>query len=1222
MLARFFIDRPIFAWVISIVIVLAGGVAVVLLPIAQYPEITPPSVQVTCNYAGASALVVADTVAAPIEQQVNGVENMLYMSSQATNDGTYNLTVTFELGTDLNMAQVLVQNRVSQALPTLPDVVKATGVTVKKKSPSILLVVNLVSDVDKATGQPYLDQLYLSNYATIQVRDELSRIKGVGDVSLLGQQDYSMRLWVDPERLANRNLQAGDVVRVVKEQNVQVPAGQVGQPPIPKGQDFQYTLTTQGRLEDAGQFGDIVLKVGEDGEIVRMWDVVRDTTYRIYLDPAKLAKYKLKQEDVAAALRNGPLESRFDATADRAGAVVARIRSQRESRKKLDDIKIPVPGADPVPLKDLAAEVIEEPGIELGARNQDVRCRLDGQPSVGLAIFQLPGSNALDVGDAIKKKMEKLAAAFPQHLRKDIVYDTTPFVKESVIEVFHTLRDAVILVAIVVLLFLQDWKSVILPLIDVAVSLVGTFAVMLALGFSLNNLTLFGLVLAIGIVVDDAIVVLENIEVWLAKGFPVREATINAMNEITGPIIAITLVLSSVFLPSAFLGGITGQFYRQFALTIATSMIISAINAMTMTPARAAAVFGHRTHEPGGHSGGHEALPWWGITIIAGALVAWLVGPMVAERILPHAEEGQLDIRFYAICVTLGLPAALIGWALSRKTNRVLAILFGWFNRGFDAITRVYGKIVGGMLHAYVIVLIVYVGLIGLTGWMFNRVPTGFIPEQDKGYLVVNIQLPDSASLERTMEVARHVEEIAQATPGVAHTNSIPGMSFILNSAVSSNFASMFIVLEPFEKRHHDHEKTAPYVAKKVRDRVRNEIEEAVVLVFGAPAVDGLGNAGGFKLMVEDRGSRGLAMLQGQADNLADQANRIPGLVGVFNSFRSNTPQLYVDIDRVQCKSQGVALNDLFDTLQVFLGGYYVNDFNRFGRTWQVNVQADASYRITADVVRQLKVRNAAGQMVPLGAVATIKDAGGPVMVTRYNMYPAATVNGGSLPGVSTGTVISEMEALAKRELAENMEIEWTELTYMQKLASQFESLRDLRQNPFVAFAGAVLLVFLVLAAQYESWSVPLAVILVMPMCLLCAVLGVAFAEMDINIFVQIGFVVLVGMAAKNAILIVAFARDRRQEGMSLFDATVQASTARLRPIIMTSFAFILGVVPLVLASGAGAEMRRTLGTAVFAGMLGVTAFGIFLTPMFYYVIMRWTAGAGPAAAPPNVPHS
>jgi multidrug efflux pump len=1203
MLARFFIDRPIFAWVISIVIVLVGLVAAALLPIAQYPEITPPSVQVTCNYAGASANVVADTVAAPIEQQVNGVENMMYMSSQATNDGTYNLTVTFELGTDLNMAQVLVQNRVSQALPTLPDVVKATGVTVKKRSPSILLVVNLTSENDPATKQPYYDQLYLSNYATIQVRDELSRIKGVGDVFLLGQQDYSMRLWVDPERVANRGLQAADLIRVVREQNIQVAAGQIGQAPVPKGQDFQYTMTTQGRLESENQFGDMVLKVGDNGEVVRMWDVVKDTTFRIYLDPGKLSADKLTLEEVAAALAKGG----FDATPDRAGAVVARILTQRESRRKLNEVPVPIVGGRTVPLADLAAEVSEENGIELGARNQDVRCRLDGQPSVGLAIFQLPGSNALDVGDAIKRKMVELEVSFPKNLKYEIVYDTTPFVRESVVEVFHTLRDAVILVAIVVLVFLQDWRSVILPLIDVAVSLIGTFAVMLALGFSLNNLTLFGLVLAIGIVVDDAIVVLENIERWLAKGFAVREATISAMTEITGPIIAITLVLASVFLPSAFLGGITGQFYRQFALTIAASMIISAINAMTMTPARAAAVFGYRTHEPGG-DGGREALPWWGIAAIAGVVAVWLLGPMLAKRF--GVEDG---IRFYAIWVCLFLPAALIGWALSAYINRGLAIVFRGFNRMFDAATALYGRAVGRLLRLSVIVLILYAGLIGLTGWSFTRVPTGFIPEQDKGYLVVNFQLPDSASLERTLAVVQRVEHIARETPGVAHTVSIPGMSFILNSAVSSNFGSMFIVLETFEERHGHPDRTSNVVTAKIRQRVRQEIEEAVVLVFGAPAVDGLGNAGGFKLMVEDRGSRGLEMLQGQADNLADRANRIPGLVGVFDSFRANTPQLYVDIDRVQCKSQGVALNDVFDTLQVYLGGYYVNDFNKFGRTWQVNVQADASYRVTPDAVRQLKVRNAAGGMVPLGAVTTVKDAGGPVMVTRYNMYPAATVNGGSLPGVSTGTVISEVEDLAKQQLADRMAIEWTELTYMQKLASRAETLRDLFQNPFTAFAGAVVLVFLVLAAQYESWSMPLAVILVMPMCILCAVAGVALAHMDINIFVQVGFVVLVGMAAKNAILIVAFAQERRAEGVATFAAAVEASTARLRPIIMTSFAFILGVVPLVVATGAGAEMRRTLGTAVFSGMLGVTAFGIFLTPVFYYVILRLTEGSAPA---------
>ncbi len=1126
MFARFFIDRPIFAWVISIVITLAGIASYLVLPVAQYPEITPPTVQVTCQYAGANAKVVADTVAAPIEQQVNGVEKMLYMSSQCTNDGTYNLTVTFALGTDLNFAQVLVQNRVNQALPLLPDVVKATGVTVNKQSPSILLVVNLYSDTDKKTGKPYLDQLYLSNYATIQIRDQLARLDGVGQVNLLGQQDYSMRVWLDPEKMASRNLTADDVTNVIREQNVQVAAGQVGQQPVPTGQSFQYSMSTQGRLAEAQQFGDMVLKA--DGARV---------TY----------------------------------------------------------------------LRDVAE-------ITLGAKNQDTRCRLDGRPSVGLACFQLPGSNALQTADRIRATMKELEQRFPKNLKYAIVYDTTPFITESVHEVFKTLRDAVILVAIVVLLFLQDWRSLVLPLIDVGVSLVGTLAVMSLMGFTLNNLTLFGLVLAIGIVVDDAIVVLENIERWLAKGYAVREATIHAMDEITGPIIAITLVLCAVFLPSAIMiGGITGQFYKQFALTIAASMLISAINALTMTPARAAAVFGHRKPGEHGAGAGHEALPRWAVAGIFGWLAMTFLKPVVGPWFGlddGHAEPGAAaGWEDYAVPAALFAAGAVLGWLAYRPVNDALAVLFRGFNRVFDRITAGYSRLVGGLLRVSFVALAVYGGLIGLTYFGFTHVPTGFIPQQDKGYLIANIQLPDSASLERTIDVVRRVEQIALKTEGVAHTVSIPGQAIILNSAIASNFGTMYIVLKPFHDRHG----AALYgdaIAARIRAACVEKIGQAQVGVFGAPPVEGLGTAGGFKLMVQDRGDLGLDVLQGQADNLAERGNQQPGLVGLFNSFRANTPQLYVDVDRVKCKTLGVPLSNVWSALQVFMGGYYVNDFNRFGRTWQVNVQAEPGFRIDADVIRQLEVRNDKGAMVPLGTVCGVRDTTGPVMVTRYNLFPAAAINGAARPGVSSGSVIHIMDGLAKKELPAAMSAEWTELTYMQILAGN---------TAIWAFVGAVVLVFLVLAAQYESWSLPLAVILVVPMCLLCAIGGVALAKMDMNIFVQVGFVVLVGLASKNAILIVEFARDRQKEGKSRFEASVEASAARLRAIIMTSFAFILGVFPLVIAQGAGAEMRRTLGVAVFCGMIGVTFFGIFLTPIFYYVVRGFIERkAAPAAAGPG----
>jgi multidrug efflux pump subunit AcrB len=1138
MLARIFIDRPILAWVISIIIILLGGISAFLLPIAEYPEITPPNVQVTATYPGAVAQVVADTVAAPIEQQVVGVENMLYMSSQSNNDGSYTLDVTFALGTDINMAQVLVQNRVAIAEPTLPDVVKAIGVTVKKRSPDILLAIGLYSDVNPETGRPYYDQLYMSNYATIQLKDALARVEGVGDVQIFGQQDYSMRVWLDPDKLQSRNLTVDDVIRVLREQNVQVAAGQIGQPPVPSGQNFQYTVSTLGRLVDANQFADIIVKTGSDGEVTYLKDVAR---------------------------------------------------------------------------------------TELGARSQDTLLRWDGKPSAGIGIFQLPGSNALDTGDRIKATMRELARRFPKGLGYAVVYDTTPFVRESVNEVLRTLRDAVILVAIVILLFLQDWRALLLPVIDVAVSLVGTFAVMKLMGFSLNNLTLFGLVLAIGIVVDDAIVVLENIERWLDKGLPVREATIRAMNEITGPILAITLVLSSVLLPSAFLGGLTGQFFRQFALTISVSMLISAVNAMTMTPARAAWIFASR--KPGEHGvQGKDALPWWFFGLLGGLASVWLLGPTLGVWLgLPHGDEGGevapggLIASLHSLFVNfvLFLPGAvaggLLGRLIIRPVNWALGRFFHGFNLVFDRATQAYGKTVGWFLRLSAIVLLIYVGLIGLTGFGFARVPGGFVPSQDKGYLLANIQLPDSASLERTTEVSQAVEKIALETRGVSHTVSIPGQSFVLN-ALSSNYGSMFIILKPFQERRSS-ELSGEAILARLRTRMQKEISEARVLVFGAPAVQGLGNAGGFKLMVEATGGVDFDALQAQADELAAKGNQQPGLVGLFNGFRSRTPQLYADIDRTKVKTMGVQLTDVFDALQAYLGSYYVNDFNRFGRTWQVNIQADAAFRRDADTVRQLKIRNADGDMVPLGAVADVRDSAGPVQITRYNMFPAAAINGASLPGVSTGDVLATMERLA-RDLPRNMSAEWSELSYLQKQSSKIEQFRDLQQNPFSAFALGVVLVFFVLAGLYESWSLPWVVILVVPMCLLSALAGIALAHMDVNIFVQVGFVVLVGLAAKNAILIVEFARDRQSEGASRFDAAVEAGRVRLRPILMTSFAFILGVFPLVIAQGAGAEMRRTLGTAVFAGMIGVTLFGIFLTPVFYSVV-RWFSRPKDVAAAP-----
>ncbi len=1125
MLARFFINRPVLACVVSIVIVLLGGIAAGLLPVAEYPDVTPPMIRVTANYPGANARVVADTVAAPIEQQVNGVENAMYMSSQSNNDGSYTLDVTFEIGTDINMAQVLVQNRVAIAQPSLPDVVKNIGVTTKKQAADILLCVSVYSDDNPETGQPYYNQLYLSNYTTIQLKDAIARIEGVGDAFVMGQQDYSMRVWLDPDKLQARGMTVGDVIRVLREQNVQVAAGRIGQPPVPAGQDFQLTLSTLGRLVEPEEFADIVVKSDTKGEITYLREVGR---------------------------------------------------------------------------------------VEMGARSEDLAARLDRRPSSGLAIYLLPGSNALDTADRIKAAMRELETRFPAGLKYAIVYDTTPFVRESVTQVFHTLIEAIILVTIVVLVFLQDWKSVLLPMIGVIVSLVGTFAVMSVMGFTLNNLTLFGLVLAIGIVVDDAIVVLENIERHLELGKPVREATIDAMKEISGPILAITLVLSSVLLPSAFLSGLVGQFFRQFAVTISVSMIISAVNAMTMTPALAVLFF--RNRKPGHHGDeGKEALPWWSFALFGGLASMWLLAPVLGGWLgLPTGEHGGeaapgglgASLRALGANLLLFLPGAVAGGVfgrfLIRSVNWVLGRLFRGFNWLFERATQAYGTTVGWSLRLSAVVLLMYVGMIGLTGLGFSRIPTGFIPIQDKGYLVTNIVLPDSASLERTLAATDAVERIALETPGVAHTLALPGMSYVLN-ANSSNYSNVFVILKPFDERL-DHTLGAEAVAARIRARLAREVPEAQALVFGAPPISGLAKSAGFKLMLEGIGDVDFDELQTRADELAAKGNQQPGLVGLFNSFRARTPQLYVDIDREKVKSMGVPLNDVFDALQAYLGSYYVNDFNRFGRTWQVNVQADAPFRTDAETVRQLKVRNADGEMVPLGALAEVRGSTGPVQVTRYNMFPAAAVTGTPLPGTSMGDALAAMERLS-RDLPRNMPTEWTEVSYLQKEASKLEQFRDLLKNPFSAFALGVVLVYFVLAGLYEGWSLPWAVILVVPMCLISALTGLLLAGMDVNIFVQVGFVVLVGLAAKNAILIVEFARDQQVQGASRFDASVEAARVRLRPILMTSFAFILGVFPLVIAHGAGAEMRQTLGMAVFAGMIGVTLFGIYLTPVFYYVI-------------------
>jgi multidrug efflux pump subunit AcrB len=1195
-ISRFFIDRPVFAIVLSLVIVLAGAVSVFTLPVAQYPEVTPPTVLVTAIYPGANAMTVRNTVAAPIEEQVSGVENMMYMSSQCTNDGSYILTVTFRLGMDTDMAQVLVQNRVSLALPVIPQLVQFEGISVKKMSPNTMMIVNLVSPDGR------YDNTFLSNYATIYIKDELGRLPGVAGITYLGQRDYSLRAWLDPAKMAALNLNATDVVNAISQQNLQVAAGQIGQQPVPRGQQFQLTINTLGRLVEPEQFADIIIKAGEDNFMAQPSQ-----------DSGGGQGGAAGQD---ASFQGGPT--------DQGG-------SNSEGGPMAQATGI-------VRLRDVAR-------VELGSRQYDQSCTLDGKPSVAVSIYQLPGSNALETANGVYAKMRELKMRFPDGLDYQIVYDTTPFIQESVNEVFKTLRDAVILVGIVVLVFLQDWKAMILPMIDVPVSLIGTFAVMAAMGFSLNNLTLFGLVLAIGIVVDDAIVVLENIERLIASGLDSRTATIKAMEEITGPVLAITLVLSAVFVPCCFLGGITGQFFRQFAVTIAVSTIISAINALTMTPSRAVLIF--KTEEgKHGHELKREALPWWIFGVLGGMLTVWLakdyvVGQLVQLGLLAELSGAEAEAASEwmpwihdAIAFVPGLVIGLIvGLLIIRPVNALLGWLFRGFNRMFDRMTMVYGRIVGGVLRISTIVLLLYGGLLFLTYWEFIRTPTGFVPQQDKGYLLLNVQLPDSASVERTQRIMARIETLARQTPGVAHTVGVSGQSLLLN-ANAPNLGSLYVMLDEFSHRSlsaTDHFlrwldnpalesriretfgiKKVPLldynsIAAELQARCQREVRGAIVTTFGAPPIDGLGTTGGFKLIIEDRGNLGVDELQRISDQIVERGNRTPGLQGLFNSSRANTPWLYLNIDRTKCMALGVPVSEVFNTLQVYLGSYYVNNFNNFGRSWQVNVQADQRFRGDAQDIRQLQVRNNKGQMIRLATLLDVSNISGPVSVMRYNMYSATAITGNPAPGTSSGQAIALMQEIADQELPRSMASDWTELAYMQLQAGNTAT---------GVFALSVVFVFLVLAAQYESWKLPLAVILVVPMCLLCSLVGVNFAGMDVSLFTQIGFVVLVGLASKNAILIVEFAKQSQEAGVSRREATLQACRLRLRPILMTSFAFIFGVLPLVIAEGAGAEMRRSLGTAVFGGMLGVTAFGIFLTPVFYYVIQWFGAGKKPTYRP------
>ncbi len=1180
MISHFFIDRPIFATVLSIVIVLTGGIALVFLPIAQYPPITPPSVQVAISYPGASAQVVSDTVAAPIEQQVNGVEGMLYMSSQMGNDGSYTLTVTFDIGTDLNTSLVMVQNRVALALPQLPNSVQQQGITIKKKTPDLLMVVNFLSP-DKR-----YDDIYLSNFATIYIRDELLRIEGVSDITFMGERDYSIRAWLDPQKLAACNMTAIDVAAAIRRQNVESAIGQLGQEPSSRNQTFQLPVNALGRLTEPEQFGDIIVKVGalrppapttgvtmprqssstqpkslssttiQNQTTKGRIGTSSTTTSNPVMTEATISNAQVTVANSLISTSNSLVSGFRDFSIYNPGNGVS-YPGQHADRNPTPDPASLTPlsigansqtsdqGTEAAPASGLTSRLMIDRGparpstsivrlrdvarLEMGAQNYTQSCTFDGQPSVGLAVRQLPGTNALDIVKLVRKKMEELKGSFPDGIEYQISYDTTPFIQESVDEVVHTLLEAVGLVALVVLTFLQSWRAAIIPLVAVPVAIFGTFAVMAVLGFSLNNISLFGLVLAIGIVVDDAIVVVENVERWLEQGLPPREATVKAMVEVTGPVVAVAIVLCAVFVPCAFISGITGQFFRQFAVTIAVSTMFSAFNSLTLSP----------------------------------ALAALLLRP----------RDARPDI-------------------FTRLLNRVFGWFFKLFNRGFDAGSTAYDWVVGKFLRFSAIVLMVYAGLLVLTVWVIAKAPTGFIPQQDQGRLIINVQLPDSASLNRTQEAIALIDSITRKTPGVAHTITISGISFAL-SATSSNFGSMFVILDPFEARQkpelHD---TA--IMARLRKEWKAQVKDAVVTVFGAPPVPGLSVAGGFKLMAEDRAGLGLDSLQAQSDHLIQALSKSPALSEVSTQFRSNTPQYYMDIDRTKVESLGVALGDLNQTLQMYLGSLYVNSFNAFGRYWQVTIQAEGNYRDRIEDINLLKVRNKWGQMVSVGTLVNVREIGGPVFVTRYNLATAAPITGNVRANSSTGAAIAQIDEISAKTIPPTMKTEWTELMFLQIRAGN---------TAMYVFALAVVCVFLALAALYESWTLPLAVILVVPLCLLCAVSGIRFANLSVDIFVQIGVIVLVGLACKNAILIVEFAKQLQQEGKPLPEAAREASRLRLRPILMTSLAFILGVVPLVVARGAGAEMRVSLGTAVFSGMVGVTLFGIFLTPVFFLVI-------------------
>lgn len=1036
--SHFFIQRPIFAAVLSLIILIGGGISLFQLPISEYPEVVPPTVVVTANYPGANPTVIAQTVATPLEQEINGTENMLYMFSQATSDGRMTLTVTFALGTDLDRAQVQVQNRVNSALPRLPEEVQRLGVVAEKSSPNLTMVVHLYSP------EKTHDTTYLSNYADLYVKDQIARLPGVGDVQLFGGGQYAMRVWLNPDALAARKLTAMDVISALRSQNQQVAAGSLGAQPASNDSQFQILLNVKGRLNSIEEFDQVIIKVGEQGQLIRLKDVAR---------------------------------------------------------------------------------------LELGQNNYALRALLDGQPALAMPIFQRPGSNAIELSDQVRETMARLSEKFPAGVEYDIVYDPTVFVRDSIDAVITTLLEAIALVVIVVVVFLQTWRASIIPLIAVPVSLIGTFAVMQWLGISINTLSLFGLVLAIGIVVDDAIVVVENVERNIEKGLTPLEATRVAMTEVTGPIIAIALVLLAVFIPTAFISGLSGQFYKQFALTITISTVISAFNSLTLSPALAA--------------------------------------------LLLKSHDSKPD-------------------ALTRFLNAIFGRwLFKPFNRLFDRGAKGYQKLVQKLIRMSTVVLIAYVALLGGTVTLFDAVPGGFIPAQDKKYLVAIAQLPDAASLDRTQDVVQEMEAIAHTINGVAHTVAFPGLS-VNGFTNSPNSAIVFVTLDAFEKRE-DVSLSAMAIAGQLNQRF-SVIDAAYVAVFPPPPIQGLGTTGGFKLQIEDRDNKGFEALFNSLQKVIAKAQQDPALVGLYSSFRIQTPQMDIDIDREQALIQGIALDEVFNALQIYLGSVYVNDFNLFGRTYQVKAQADAEFRKDPEQILNLKVRNNLGNMVPLGSVLMVTPTTGPDRVMHYNGYPSAELNGNPAPGYSTDQAQQAIELILADTLPQGIAYEWTDVTFQQIIAGN---------TMIYIFPLVVLLVFMVLAAQYESLRLPLAIILIVPMTIFSALLGVWYVGSDNNIFTQIALIVLVALASKNAILMVEFAKDQHQHGMSHLDAIMAACRMRLRPILMTSIAFTAGVIPLVLATGAGAEMRHAMGNAVFSGMVGVTFFGLLFTPVFYILVTK-----------------